>query len=115
MKKKLDLESIKKEARGILKKTRSRLKVLGRETKVLARRGEKGLAKITRVGTEEVGILSLNVRKNRLYHEIGKKVYQMHTAKRFNTRGLKKLCAKIDEIEKSVEIKKKKVSGYMKK
>lgn len=104
MKKKIDIKKIKNEVKKLLKKTT-----------IFAKRSEKELSKIARAGKAEIDILNLSIKKNQLYHQIGKKVYQLNTQGKLTTRNLKKLCGKIDQIEKDLKIKKRSVVKYLKK
>jgi len=114
-KKKIDIHMIKDEAVEAFQKAKTGLKKIGKETAVFAKRGEKEFAKFTKVGKAEVGILSLNIKKNRLYYEIGKKVYGMSQKGRLSTRNLKKLCNQIGKVDKELKNKKRSVSTYLKK
>ncbi len=114
-KKDINIKNIKREIKKALKRTREGLKKMGAETAVFAKRSEKELSKITRVGKVEVDILSLNIKKNQLYHALGKKVHQLNAQGKLTTKNLKKLCTKIDDIEKNLKSKKRSISKYLKK
>lgn len=115
MKKEIGINKIKNEVKGLLEKTRRGLKRMGKETSVFAKRSEKELSKLAKVGRAEVDILSLNIKKNQLYHQIGKQVYQLNTQGKLTTRNLKKLCCRISEIEKDLKNRKRSVAKYLKK
>ena len=115
MKKKINIKKIKGEVKGILVKAKVGLKKMRKETAIFAKRSEKELAKIAKVGKIEMGILSLNIKKNRLYHELGKKVYLLYARGKLTTRNLKNLCNKIERIEKDLKARKRSVAKYLKK
>ena len=114
MKKKLNIKEIQKEMKGFLEKAKVGLKKVGTETSIFAKRSEKELAKLTRAGKAEIDILNLNIKKNRLYYELGKRVYQLSARGKLSTRGLKKSCENIAKIEKGLKGRKSAVSKFLK-
>jgi len=115
MKKKLDIKKIRKEMKGFLKKAKVKLEKVGVETTIFAKKSEKELAKLTRAGRAEIDILNLNIKKNRLYYDLGKKAYQLSSKGKLSARSLKKSCESIAKIEKNLKGKKRAVSKFLKK
>ncbi len=114
MKKKIVIKKLREDAKEVFEKAKDKFREIGKETSVIAKRGEKELAKITRLGKAEVGILSLNIRKNRLYYEMGKKAYDLYKRDKLSTASLKKLCSSIANIEKGLRTNKRSVAKYLK-
>lgn len=115
MKKDIDIKKIRAEAKKFLKKAGGRLKEIGDQTAVLAKRGERELTKITKVGRVEVDILGLSLKKNQLFYELGKEVYKLNSRGKLTVKNLKKLCGKIEQIEKNLKTKKRAAAKYLKK
>ena len=115
MNKEFDVKKIKKDVRGLLKKTKVGFKKISEETAVFAKRGEKELSKIAKFGKAEMDILNLNIRKSQLYYQLGQKVYNLSVQKKLTTKNLKKLCEKITGIEKDLKSKKRSAVKYFKK
>ena len=111
---KIDIETIRDEAKEVMEKAKSGLKKIGKETSVFAKRGEKEISRFARLGKTEVGILGLSIQKNRLYYQIGKKVWNLNKKGRLTTNELKKLCSQISKIDRELSTKKRSAAKYMK-
>ena len=105
MKKQIDMEKI----------TKRNLRKMGDDAGVFAKRGEKELSRIAKIGKAEINIVGLNIKKNQLYYELGKKVYGLNARGKLNTKTLKKLCDTIGRIEKDLKARKRSVAKYAKK
>lgn len=114
MKKEFDVKKIRNETKKMLQKTREGLKKMGEETSVFAKRSEKELSRIAKIGRAELDLLGLNIKKNRLYYELGKRVYHLSTQGKLTTKGLKKLCGNVGQIEKDLKARKRSVAKLKK-
>ena len=114
MKKEFDVKKLKKEVKALLKKTQGTFKRMGEDTAVFAKRGEKELSRLAKIGKAEMDILNLTIRKNQLFYRIGQKVYNLDSKGKLTTKNLKKLCQEIGNVEKNVKSKKRSMAKYLK-
>lgn len=101
--KEIDLKKVRERVRATLKQTGKYFKHIGREAKVLVRRGEDEIAKVSRIGKAQLEILALNVKREQLYRQIGMKVWRLSTKGRLTTDRLRRFCQELAEINKNVK------------
>ncbi|UCB56510.1 MAG: hypothetical protein JSV30_04695 [Candidatus Omnitrophota bacterium] len=108
-KKKVD---ISKEVALIWQEAKENLKALGQRTLKLAQKGEKGVVRASKVGKFQLDIVSLNLSKENVFRQIGKKVYEMHASKKagIETAKLTSLFNQIDKINRQVKTKKSQIA-----
>ena len=107
MKKNIRMKNVQKKIVSALKGASTHLEGLGRETKDLVRRGESELNKISRLGKSQFEILSLSVKKEQLYRQIGMRVWQLSTQGKLSTKRLEALCEELSAINKKLKTQKK--------
>ena len=104
---KIDLKDIQGRLNEAFKKTGAYLETMGKEAKVLAKRGENEFVKVSKMGKAQIEILSLSIKKEQLYRQIGKRVWELSTKGKLTTEKLDSFCKDLAEINKKVRSKKK--------
>ncbi|NQT06021.1 MAG: hypothetical protein HQ575_00605 [Candidatus Omnitrophica bacterium] len=112
--KKNELKKIQSRVTQVLKQTSKHLEGVGKEAKILVKRGENELSKISRMGKAQFEILALSVKKEQLYRRIGMKVWKLSTKGKLTTDKLKAFCKELSEINKRVKSKKKTIDRVYK-
>lgn len=115
MVKKIGLKKIQDKASKALKQATKHLEEIGREVKILAKRGEGELARLSKMGRAQLGILALSVKKEQLYRQIGMKVWQLSTKGKLTTEKLKLFCKELSDINKKVKSRKRAINRALKK
>lgn len=108
MNKKID---ISKEVAKIWQEAKESLKDLGKRTIKLAQKGEKEVVRASKIGKEQLDIVSLNLKKENIFRQAGKKAYEMHAKKGgIQSARLKSLFAQIDKLNQQIKAKKAKIA-----
>jgi len=115
MAEKLDIKKLQKKATKALKEASRRLEGAGKDARVLVKKGEDELLKLSKIGRAQLEILALSLKKEQLYRRIGMKVWQLSTKGRLTTKRLKAFCDELANINKSVKSKKKSIHKALKK
>jgi hypothetical protein len=90
-------------------KTKKQLMEFGREATKIAQRGEKELVKFSEKSVLHIDATAANLRKEKLFYQIGKEyVNQLRTKKESTL--LKKLLDELDLVEKEGRVLKRKIS-----
>ena len=104
-------EDRRKEIDRLLGRAKDSFRKFGKELGVLAKKGEKGLVKASKSGKIQLDIMGLNVQKEKLFYDIGKKVAGLNTKKNLELPELESYWKKMSKIEKEVESKQKVLSS----
>ena len=104
---KIDLRSMQTKVAKAFKLASEHLEGVGKETKVLVKRGENELAKISKMGKTQFEIMALSVKKEQLYRRIGMKVWQLSTKGNLTTRKLRSFCKELSDINNKLKSRKK--------
>ncbi|MCQ9206806.1 MAG: hypothetical protein NG740_02860 [Omnitrophica bacterium] len=104
-------EDRQKELNRLLDQAKDGFRKFGKELGVLAKKSEKGLAKVSKSGKIQLDIMGLNVQKEKLFYDIGKKVADLNTKKDLGLAELESYWRKMDKIHKEVESKRKALSS----
>ena len=111
----IDLKALQKKMQIALKEASHHLEGVGKEAKVLVKRGETEFARFSKVGRANLEILALTVKKEQLYRQIGMKVWEMSTKGKLTTTKLKAFCKELSDISESVKKNKKSINSILKK
>jgi len=111
-KKKHDLQ---KDFHNFLEQSRQRFGEFSKELGVLAKRGEKEVVKASRIGKLQLDIVSLNMQKEKLYYEIGKKVASLNARKKVGITELEPYWKRMRKIETDRRKRKQELSSVQKK
>ena len=88
--KKITQEDIKK----LFERTKKSLQQLGKETSTWMKKGEVELSRISKIGRLEIDVVNLNMKKERLFRDIGKRMVEQNLAKEFSDSTIKNMCDK---------------------
>lgn len=108
VKKKVDIQ---KEVAKIWQEAKDNLKELGQKTMALAQRGEKEVVRASKTGKLQLDIVSLNLKKENIFRQAGKKAYEMHSKKgEITSAKLSSLFSQVDKLNQQVKAKKTKIA-----
>ncbi len=112
----------KKQKQDELKKlmdvTKRRLKDLGKETSVWLKKGEVELTRLSKMGKLEISLINLNIRKDKVYRDIGKRIVEGRVPEEIKDATLKRLSTEARALLREIQKTKKtmaRVSGQRKK
>jgi hypothetical protein len=110
--KKIDIQ---KEVAKIWQEAKENLKVLGQRTLKLAQKGEKEVVRASKIGRLQLDIVSINLKKENVFRQIGKKTYEMHNKnKQIESSKLTSLFSQIDKFNHQIKSKKTKIAKFKK-
>ena len=108
VKKKID---IPEEVTKIWQEAKENLKALGKRTMKLAQKGEKEVVRASKVGKEQIDIVSLNLKKENIFRQAGKRAYEMHSKKGgIQSARLRSLFGQIEKLSHQIKAKKAKIA-----
>lgn len=111
-KKRLD---IPKEVAKIWQEAKNNLRILSEKTLNLAQKGEKELVKASRVGKIQLNIVSMNLKKENIFRELGKKTYEMHIEQeQVEPAKLTVFFSQIDKLNQQIKAKKTQIAKVKK-
>lgn len=102
---------IEKQFSSMLEQAKEGFKKFGTELGVLAKKGEKEIKKASKAGKIQLDIVGLNMQKEKLYYDIGKKVVSLNAKKDLGIAELEPFWKKIRKIDSSARRKKRTLSG----
>lgn len=105
---------VQKEFSKLVDQAKDRLRKLGDEVKVLAKKSEDEIVKVSKAGKIQLDIMGLNVQKEKLYYDIGKKIVALNAKSKVNIPELETYLKKIDKLETVARRKKKDLSRVRK-
>ena len=97
-----------------LDETKKHLKQFGEDLGVWAKKGEKEIVKASQAGKAQIDILSLNVKKEKLYYDLGKKVVSLNAKKKINMPELEPFWKSLRELQKDSRKKKQTLNAITK-
>jgi len=111
-KKKID---IPKEVAKIWQEAKVSLKELGQRTMKLAQKGEKEVVRASKIGKLQLDVVSINLKKENVFRQAGKKAYEMHANKKeIQSSKLTSLFNQVDKLNQQVKGKKSKIARIKK-
>ena len=111
MPKKPDLQ---KDWTKILDEVKENLRKFGKEASVWAKKGEKELVKASKMGKVQLDIAGINLQKEKVYYEIGKKVASLNSKDKKLVPGLTSHWKKLRSLEVKARGKKRFLSEIKK-
>lgn len=96
-----------KELSKLLDQAKVKFQKIGKEMGVLAKKSEKEIVKASRAGKIQLDLLGLNVRKEKLYYDIGKKAAALNAKSKLNISELEPYWKKLGSIGKDSRKKKR--------
>lgn len=112
VKKKID---VTKEVAKIWQEAKENLKALGKRTLKLAQKGEEEVVRASKIGKLQLDIVSANLKKENLFRQTGKKVYEMHSKKgEIASARLTSFFNQTDKLNQQIKAKKTKIAKLRK-
>jgi hypothetical protein len=90
--------------------TKKRLQRLGKETGVWLKKGEAELSRLSKIGKLEINVVNLNIKKEKLFKEIGKRVVELNLWQKVDDRAIKNMSDKAKSIINESKKKKSVIS-----
>ncbi|MBN2096872.1 MAG: hypothetical protein JW714_00170 [Candidatus Omnitrophica bacterium] len=90
---------IQKEVTKIWREAKENLKTLGQRAFKIAQKGEKEVVRASKIGKLQLDIVSLNLKKENIYRQIGKKAYEIYAKKAEITSD--QLAASFNQLDKT--------------
>ena len=107
-KKKVDVQ---KEVAKIWQQAKKNLKELGQKTMKLAQKGEEEVVRASKIGKLQLDIVGINLKKENIFRQAGKKVYEAHFKKgEIKPAKLTSLFNQTDKLSQQIKAKKAKIS-----
>ena len=103
--------NLQKDVTKFMDYAKEKFKKFGEEVSVLAKKSEKEIVKASKRGKIQVDIIGLNVQKEKVYYDIGKRVSSLNAKKKLNIAELKPYWDKIRKIELKTRKKKRELSS----
>ena len=91
-------------------KAKKKLDSLGKETKVWMKKGEVELSRLSKIGKLELDVVNLNMKKERLFKDIGKRVVERGLDKEIKDLPIKNMCTKANAAAAESKRKKRAMS-----
>ena len=111
-KKKVDIQ---KEVAKIWQEAKENLRALGQKTMKLAQKGEVEVMRASRIGKLQLDIVSVNLKKENAFRQIGKRVVEMHAQKgEIRPERLSSLFNQIEKINRQIKSKKAQIAKLKK-
>ncbi len=102
--------NLQKDVTKFMDYAKEKFRKFGREVSILAKKSEKEIIKASKKGRIQVDIISLNMQKEKVYYDIGKKVSSLNAKKKLNISELEPYWDKIRKIELQARNKKRELS-----
>lgn len=108
--KKITQDDIKK----LFESTKKKLQQLGKETSTWIKKGEVELSRISKIGKLELDIVNLNMKKEKLYRDIGKRVVEQGLGEEIDDSAIKNMSIKAKAIINESKKKQREISKIKK-
>lgn len=114
-KKKKDMQQ---DLRELFDKSKKRLQILAKDAQVWMKKGEVEIGRLSKMGRIEIDIVNLNVKKEQLFRNIGKKIVEGDLYAQINNASVKDMCSKakaaIEESKKKSRVMSQIKKGFLK-
>ena len=107
-------EKAQKDLSKLLDQAKVRFRSFGKELSILAKKSEKEIVKASKTGKIQLDIVGLNMQKEKLYYDIGKKVVSLNARKKLEISELEPYWRKLRKIESDARGRKKDLSSVRK-
>ncbi len=99
-------EDLKKLLEGMRKKVGK----LGKETSVWIKKGEIEISRLSKMGKLELNIVNLNMKKEKLFKDIGKRMVKLGLSNKISDSVIKNMCDETKAIIKESRKKRSEIS-----
>jgi len=104
-----------KEAAKFLDQLKENLKKFSKEAGIFAKKGEKEIVKASKIGRIQIDIASLNIQKEKLYYDLGKKIASLRgSGKEISQEAIEPFMQKLRNIELEARNRKRDISRVRK-
>ena len=103
-----------KEMSKLMGQVKVGLKRFGKDAGIFAKKGEKELVKASKIGKFQLEIVNLNLQKEKIYYDIGKKIASLRSSKKLSRDSIKSYLDRLRKIETEVRGKKREMSEVKK-
>ena len=107
-------ENFHKEFVKLMEQARKKAKSVGKELGILAKKSEKEIVKASKLGKIQLDMVGLNMQKEKLYYDIGKKVISLKAKKNLDIPGLENYWKKMRRLNAGTRKKKRELSTVRK-
>ncbi|MFH1594091.1 MAG: hypothetical protein ABID09_05300 [Candidatus Omnitrophota bacterium] len=104
-------ENLQKDLNRILEQAKEKFKVFGKELGAFAKNSEKEIVKASKSGKIQIDLMGLNVQKEKLYYDIGKKIIALNKKKDLGLEELKPFWNQLRKLEGTARKKKRELSA----
>jgi len=104
-------KDLQKELNKFFEHAKGGLKKFGKDVSVLAKKSEKEIVKASKAGKIQLDIVGLNMQKEKLYYDLGKKVVALNAKKSLKASVLEPYFKKLSKLESNARTKKKELSS----
>lgn len=94
-KKKKDMQQDLKE---LFEKSKKRLQLLAKDAKTWMKKGEVEISRLSKMGRIELDIVNLNIKKEQLFRNIGKKIVEGGLEGQIDNASVKDMCNKAKAV-----------------
>ena len=103
-----------KEMSSLIGQIKVNLKKISKDAGIFAKKGEKELVKASKIGKFQLEIVNLNLQKEKIYYDIGKKIASLRSSKKLSRDSIKSYLDRLRKIETEVRGKKREMSEVKK-
>jgi len=102
------------ELKKLFEKAKDGLRQLGKETSVWMKKGEIELSRISKIGKLELDIVGLNMKKEKLFRDIGKRVIELDLGEKIGDQAIRDMSDRAETIISESDKKKREISRIKK-
>ena len=104
--KKIDHADLKE----FFEKAKKKLQQLGKESKVWIKKGEVELSRLSKIGKLELDVVNLNIKKEKLFKDIGKRMVELDLAGQLSDSTIKNMSDKAETMISESKKKRREIS-----
>jgi len=102
------------ELKKLFEKAKDGLRQLGKETSVWMKKGEIELSRISKIGKLELDIVGLNMKKEKLFRDIGRRVIELDLGEKIGDQAIRDMSDRAETIISESDKKKREISRIKK-
>ncbi|MBN1872209.1 MAG: hypothetical protein JW800_06530 [Candidatus Omnitrophica bacterium] len=104
-----------KDLKELFENTKKRLQAIGKETGIWIKKGEVELSRLSKMGKLEIDTVNLNIKKDQILKDIGKRIVDQNLADNIDDPALKALAKKAQDVISESKKKKREITQIGKK
>ena len=98
------------ELKKFFEKTKGTLQKLKKETGVWMKKGEAELSRLSKIGKLEIDVVNLNMKREKLFKDIGKRVAEFSLKEEINNSAISDMCDKVNAVAEEAKEKRAAIS-----